>query len=141
MDCSDIVMGAARGYYHRIRDAYARGRHTPLVDTEWGGRDDLTAAAGWEKDGITTLIFRRRLMSSDGPDHSINGEMLVIWARGQTPGEYVSDSNHRLERENPVVSDFYTLDEYKYHGLGPQRGLLYIDFSAVRNEYAKGTFN
>lgn len=141
MDCSDIVMGAARGSYHRIRDAYARGRHTPKVDAEWGGRDDLTAAAGWEKNGVTTLIFRRKLAATDGPDHSIQGEMLVIYARGQSPGEYVSDPAHRLERNNPIVNDFYTLDEYKYHGLGPQRGLLYIDFSAVRKEYARGAFN
>ncbi|CAL8102783.1 unnamed protein product [Orchesella dallaii] len=141
MDCSDMVIGAARGSYHRIRDAYTRGRHSPKVDSEWGGRDDLTAAAGWERDGVTTLIFRRRLVSSDGPDHPINGEMLVIWARGQQPGEYVKDSTHHLEPNNPIISDFYTLDEYKYHGLGDQRGLLYIDFSAVRKEYASGAFS
>jgi hypothetical protein len=36
-------------------------RSTPRVDTFWGGKNDLTAAMGYEKDGITTILFRKKL--------------------------------------------------------------------------------
>lgn len=133
MDCTDMIIGAAKGGLSRIRDYYARGRHTPLLDSKWGGRDDITAATGWESNGVTTLIFRRRLQSRDGPDHSLDkGEMLVVWARGQEPDEYVRDAGHRLERHEHYVSRFYVQDELKYHGLGDQKGHLVLDFLARR---------
>ena len=136
MDCTDIVIGSAVGQYARIRDSYARGRHTPQPDAFWGGKDDLLAATGWE-DGssrTTTLIFRRRVRASDGPDHPLKGDLLLTYARGQQPGDVVQNPQHQLERGNPIVSDFYTLDEYKYHGLGEiQRGAKYMDFSATRD--------
>lgn len=141
MDCSDIIIGSVRGNYHRLRDSYARGRHTPLPDSIWGGRDDLIGAAGWERYGVTTIVFRRRMDSTDGPDHSIRGDMQVIWARGQEPGEVVSVPSHQLTPGNPVISDFYTRDEVKYHGLGSQRGYLFIDFDAVRKEYHSGSYS
>jgi hypothetical protein len=144
MDCSDIVMGSARGHFARIRDTYARGRHSPLPDSVWGGRDDLTAAGGWEINGITTLIFRRRMDSSydSSPgDHPIRGDMQVIWARGQQPGEIVQNSDHQLDRGNPTISQFYTEDEVKYHGLGGQRGMLEIDFDLLRKEFATGAYS
>ncbi len=65
-------------------------RSTPRRDTElWGGEDDLTAAVAFERDGETTVLFRKRLSASGGSDHSIeDGEMHVIWAMGQEPGEF-----------------------------------------------------
>ncbi|XP_021958125.1 uncharacterized protein LOC110854037 [Folsomia candida] len=141
MDCSDIIVGSARGNYHRIRDTYSRGRHTPLPDYIWGGRDDLIGAVGWEQYGVTTLAFRRRMDAADGPDHPIRGDMQVIWARGQEPGEVVPVPQHQLTPGNPTVSSFYTRDELKYHGLGSQRGFLFIDFDAVRQEFVNGRFS
>jgi len=141
MDCSDIILGSARGPYSRIRDSYSRGRHTPLPDSLWGGRDDLTAAMGWEdsSSGVTTLVFRRRIdRTGDGPDHPLTGDSLVIWARGQEPGETVADPDARLDPGSPTVSHFYTRDEPKYHGLGSQRGSLFIDFSALKKEFLPG---
>jgi len=118
MDCTDIVAGAAQGYYHRIRDYYARGRHTPSLDETWGGQDDITGATGWEKDGVTTLIFRRKILPKNATtagDHSLLGQLLLIWSRGQEP----------TEREN----QFYVRDELKYHGTGNgQRGSIVINF-------------
>jgi hypothetical protein len=129
MDCTDIIIGAAKSGLSRVRDYYARGRHTPLLDTKWGGRDDLTSATGWESNGVTTLIFRRKLKATDTPDHSLDkGEMLVIWSRGQEPDEIVQDPNTRLERGEEKVSRFYVQDELKYHGLADQRGFLFLDF-------------
>lgn len=36
-------------------------RSTPRVDSFWGGKNDLTAAVGFEKDGVTTIAFRKKL--------------------------------------------------------------------------------
>lgn len=61
MDCTDIIMGSAVAHYYRIEDYYTRDRSTPKVDRYWGGDDSLTAALGWEVDGVTTILFRRKL--------------------------------------------------------------------------------
>lgn len=63
MDCTDIVTGMAQGFYSRIQDQYTRDRSTPREDWYWGGSDSLTLASGFEQDGVTTIIFRRRLES------------------------------------------------------------------------------
>lgn len=34
---------------------------TPRLDSYWGGKNDLTAAMGFEKDGVTTILFRKKL--------------------------------------------------------------------------------
>lgn len=135
MDCTDIIIGTAKGGLSRIRDYYSRGRHTPQLDSTWGGKDDINAATGWESNGVTTLIFRRYLRARDTPDHSLDkGEMLVIWARGQEPDEIVRDPNARLEKNEHRVSRFYVQDELKYHGLADQKGVLTLDFLAHTNQ-------
>lgn len=84
MDCTDIVIGAARNQTSRVFDYYTRDRSTPRQDEFWGGANDLTASAGFEENGVTTIIFRRKLTSTDVTDHSIvNDLMHVIWARGE----------------------------------------------------------
>ena len=128
MDCIDLIMGGANGIHSRIRDYYTRDRSTPRLDTFWGGSEDITSATGWEKDGMTTLIFRRKVRSADEPDHNLEGELHVIWARGQEPGEYYHRPRSGLEIENPGVPEFYARDEIKYHGHGGQRGITRIDF-------------
>lgn len=135
MDCQDIILGAAVGSYSRIRDTYARGRHTPQPDRFWGGRDDLIGATGFEKNSKTTLIFRRKVKSRDGPDHPLKGDLIFVAARGQQPGEHVSDTKLQLEKGKSQISTFYTLDEYKYHGLGDtQRSFTYMDISSTRGQ-------
>lgn len=39
-------------------------RSTPRVDSFWGGKSDLTAAIGFEKDGMTTIAFRKKMKSN-----------------------------------------------------------------------------
>ncbi|CAL8142378.1 unnamed protein product [Orchesella dallaii] len=129
MDCTDIVIGTARGMLSRVRDYYTRDRSTPRLDTFWGGTEDITSATGWEMNGITTIIFRRKLKAMDPTDHSIAGTMHLIWARGQEHGEYVHLPKSGLEREKPSVPNFYAQDEIKYHGQSKQRGVRFIDFS------------
>lgn len=79
MDCTDIVIGSARGNTHRIHDYYTRDRSTPRLDSFWGGKDSLTAVMGFEKDGVTTIAFRRPLSGDDHfTDHEIiDGAMQV----------------------------------------------------------------
>ena len=79
MDCTDIIIGSARGMKHRIGDYYTRDRSTPRQDSFWGGRDSLTAAMGFERDGVTTILFRRKLEADNHfSDHDIiDGAMQV----------------------------------------------------------------
>jgi hypothetical protein len=61
MDCTDIIIGAARGTRSRVGDYYTRGRSSPERDEFYGGMESLTAAGGFEKDGYTYIIIRRKL--------------------------------------------------------------------------------
>ena len=61
MDCADIVIVAARGHTHRIRDYYTRDRSSPREDKFYGGDYSLTAAIAKESKGVTTAVFRRKL--------------------------------------------------------------------------------
>ncbi|KAK2722151.1 hypothetical protein QYM36_002636 [Artemia franciscana] len=130
MDCTDIVIGMARGSLSRINDFYTRDRSTPRVDTYFGGRNDLTGAFAEEKEDVTTFIFRRKTNASEPTDHSIlPGKMHVIWSKGQEPGQYKHVPKSGLEAGNSSVPDFYKPDELKYHGK-ENRGVVEIDFFA-----------
>lgn len=63
MDCADIVIGMARGQHSRVLDYYTRDRATPRKDSFYGGKDDITAAVGNEVNGMTSIKFRRRLVT------------------------------------------------------------------------------
>lgn len=129
MDCTDIVIGSARNQSSRILDYYTRDRSTPRQDSFYGGTSDLTATGGFEENGVTTIIFRRKLQSTDVADHSIvNDLMHVIWARGQEPGKYVHSPPSGLEKEQASNKNFYQPDELKYHGNKMQRGVTQINF-------------
>lgn len=129
MDCTDIVIGSVRGTYNKIGDYYTRDRSTPRQDSYWGGRNDLTAALGYESDGVTTILFRRKLAVRDAWDHPIEDEFMhVIWAKGQELGKYVHSPKSSLEAGNVSLKNFYKPDELKYHGHGRQRGMAIIDF-------------
>nr|XP_031827935.1 uncharacterized protein LOC116424971 isoform X3 [Nomia melanderi] len=129
MDCTDIIIGSARGNSHKIADYYTRDRSTPRKDDYWGGRDTLTAAMGFERDGVTTIMFRRKLAANEPTDHEIvDGNMQVIWAKGQEPGNYVHNPPSGIEKAKVSVKDFYKADELKYHGHGSQRGALTLNF-------------
>eukprot|EP00092_Neocalanus_flemingeri_P024776 GFUD01026865.1.p1 GENE.GFUD01026865.1~~GFUD01026865.1.p1 ORF type:complete len:678 (-),score=153.52 GFUD01026865.1:380-2230(-) len=118
----------ARGSTSRILDYYTRDRSTPQRDNFWDGDDDLTAAIGWEEDGETTIIFRKKLSANGPTDHSItNEEMHIIWATGQEQGMYSHSPASGLEAGNPSVPNFYHDDELKYHGKD-NRGVTTINF-------------
>ena len=88
----------------------------------------MTAALGFERDGETTILFRKKLNSEAFSDHSIvNDEMHVIWAIGQEPDNYFHAPQSGLEKGPAVVSDFYRADEIKYHGK-KKRGSLRLNF-------------
>ena len=61
MDCTDIVIGTAIGNEARVGDYYTRDRSTPRHDEYYGGTQSLTAALGREVDGVTTIMFRRKI--------------------------------------------------------------------------------
>lgn len=99
------------------------------MDSFWGGKSDLTATGGFEKDGVTTIIFRRKLESNEPTDHTISDDLMhVIWARGQEPGKYVHFPPSGIEKDEASVKDFYKPDELKYHGQRQQRGFTTLNF-------------
>jgi hypothetical protein len=63
MDCTDIVIGVARGNQYRVIDYYTRDRATPRKDSFYGGEDSLTGAVAKEVDGITYVKWRKPLQS------------------------------------------------------------------------------
>ncbi|XP_076320004.1 uncharacterized protein LOC143230387 [Tachypleus tridentatus] len=129
MDCTDIVIGVVRGKASRISDYYTRDRSTPRVDSYYGGTDSLTAAVGAEDNGVTTVLFRKKVKAKELTDHTIeNSLMNVIWAKGQEPGMYIHRPETGLEAGNAKITDFYRPDEIKYHGHGKQRGKLTLNF-------------
>lgn len=64
MDCTDIVIGVARGNQYRVFDYYTRDRATPRMDSFYGGEDSLTGAIAKEMDGMTIVKWRKTLESS-----------------------------------------------------------------------------
>jgi hypothetical protein len=117
MDCTDIVIGTARGNHSRIRDYYTMDRSTPQLDSFWGGEDDIQGATGWETDSKTILVFRKKVKSSDFVDHDLSGNLQMIWSKGQ----------ERFESD-PLDATFYANDDLKYHGYGSmQRGFTRIN--------------
>lgn len=117
MDCTDIVIGAARGMASRVGDYYTRDRSTPRTDDVYGGKSELALGTGFEENGVTTIIFRKKLVADVPTDHTLDDALThVIWAKGQEPTE--SSTN----------KDFYQPDEIKYHGHQMQRGVTQINF-------------
>ncbi|CAK8683065.1 unnamed protein product [Clavelina lepadiformis] len=122
MDCTDIVIGSVKGDLHRVQDMYTRDRSTPREDRFYDGTEDLTGSAGSQIDGLTTIVFRRKLEASHPSDHAIiNGQMTVIWAMGQGIDMYQHAPNTGLEDCTASDYRFYRHDEIKYHGTGPNR--------------------
>ena len=97
MDCQDIIIGKANGDLSNVGDYYTRDRSTPRRDDIYGGKDDLSAAAGWEEDGVTTIMFRRPVNPPDMTDNAFENNLHMIFAYGQ------------------ASADFYMEDELKYH--------------------------
>lgn len=80
MDCTDLVIGSAKGMYSRIGDYYTRDRSTPMFDPSYGGEDSLTAAIGEENGGFTNILFRRKLSSKSDKKVSIRKCTRVLFS-------------------------------------------------------------
>ena len=63
MDCTDIIIGVARGDQYRVIDYYTRDRATPRMDEFYGGQDGITAAIAKEENGVTYVKWRKPLQS------------------------------------------------------------------------------
>lgn len=129
MDCTDVVIGAARGMASRVGDYYSRDRSTPRVDEVFGGKSNLELGTGFEENGMTTIIFRKKLVATEPTDHTLDDALThVIWAKGQEPGSFVHVPAASSGNESPMPKDFYQQDEIKYHGHNAQRGVTQINF-------------
>ena len=83
MDCVDYVIGTVQdGSFSRVADYFSRDRRglqlisyyelkcylvflrsTPQPDSFYGGKDNLVGAIGWEEDGDTYIVFRKKVLA------------------------------------------------------------------------------
>jgi len=106
MDCQDIVIGKVRGDLSNIGDYYTRDRSTPRRDEFYGGKDDLTAAVGWEENGVTTIMFRKPINSADiHTDSNFESIITLIWAYGQHDHSFYVDDVLKYHGRNKGVRD------------------------------------
>jgi len=126
----------------RVGDYYTRDRSTPRFDEVFGGKSDLALGTGFEENGVTTIIFRKKLVATHPTDHTLDDALThVIWARGQEPTKYVHVPPSGLETEASSIKDFYQPDELKYHGHQSQRGYTQINFFGKTVESNKSNLN
>uniref|UniRef100_A0A1I7UX56 EGF-like domain-containing protein n=1 Tax=Caenorhabditis tropicalis TaxID=1561998 RepID=A0A1I7UX56_9PELO len=124
MHCSDMVVGMVANGRARIMDMYSPSKATPMEDSFFGGENSLTSAAAFQEDGVTTLVFRKKLIAEEKWDNSIvNGPMTVIWAKGADPMNYVHTTGGKPIQASP---EFFA-NAMKYHGKNA-RGVMTINF-------------
>ncbi|CAL2030907.1 unnamed protein product [Caenorhabditis brenneri] len=124
MHCADMVVGMVSNGRARIMDMYSPSKATPMEDSFFGGENSLTSAAAFQEDGITTLVFRKKLEAEEKWDNSIvNGPMVVIWAKGADPTNYVHTTGGSPIQAAP---EFFS-NAMKYHGKNA-RGVMTINF-------------
>ncbi|KHJ91378.1 DOMON domain protein [Oesophagostomum dentatum] len=124
MECTDMVVGSVIDGRGRVQDMYSPSKAPPRPDSIFGGSDSLTGAAAFSEDGLTTVVFRKKLHADDKYDHSIRGPMTVIWAKGADPNNYQHTTGGAPIQADP---NFFTSNSFKYHGRN-HRGVLTIDF-------------
>lgn len=73
------------------------------MDGFYGGRQDLTAALGYELDGQTVILFRRKLNGKARIFPSILPPLLPTWLF-QFPTFVLSEAELRLLTGQPSVS-------------------------------------
>ncbi|CAJ0932371.1 unnamed protein product, partial [Mesorhabditis belari] len=125
MACTDMVVGSVFDGRGRVRDMYSPSKASPRMDSFFAGEDDLSGAAAYSEDGVTTIVFRKKLNSNDPADHPIlPGPMTVIWAKGADSERYQHTTGGEPIKADPA---FFGTDLFKYHGKN-RRGVLTIDF-------------
>uniref|UniRef100_A0A0N5AE40 TIL domain-containing protein n=1 Tax=Syphacia muris TaxID=451379 RepID=A0A0N5AE40_9BILA len=128
-DCADFVIGSTLNGVVRIRDYFASSRLGPQLDLFYGGKDSLTAATIQQKDGVTTMIFRKPLQADDNADIPIvEGPMTLLWAKGDILGAEGKDHTFFKEEDNKNGS-IYLGDLIKYDGK-KNGGIVTVDFFA-----------
>ena len=91
--CLPVVMSINQRYIFILYCKHP-DRSTPRRDKVYGGQDDLTAAIGWEQDGVTTVMFRKPASGAEDSgkqDHNFGGQLTLIWAYGQTGVEFYKE--------------------------------------------------
>jgi hypothetical protein len=69
-----------------VEDMFSTGMFGPHPpDDKQGGTSDVTMVSGSEKDGVTIIEFKRKLVTGDTLDKPLKlGENKIIWAIGDT---------------------------------------------------------
>jgi DOMON domain-containing protein len=80
---ADMIFGYVKTSGAYVVDAYHPGPQTDNMhppDTELGGTNDITVFGGVEENYITTIEFKRALVTGDAYDHDfVIGDNRIIW--------------------------------------------------------------
>ncbi len=106
MDCTDMVVASVHIVHTFdevwVGDFYTKDRSTPMPDEIYKGRDHITAAYGFQKDGMTVVMFRK----------PITGETIFCFAwRTRIDEKQIVKSPHcrtRLAVFSPTVNGMHT---------------------------------
>jgi hypothetical protein len=85
MNGADIMVGSVASNTPTVNDYWAVGTVTPILDTNRGGTNGILEFNGEEVGGVTTIKFRRNLVSDDTNDIDITpGSRSIIFAYHRT---------------------------------------------------------
>ncbi|KAI6205754.1 hypothetical protein M3Y94_00828100 [Aphelenchoides besseyi] len=134
MSCADIVYAMVINETKlHIRDGYSRGdTSTPLPDEHFNGANSLSAAFGVQMVERTIVMFRRPISTYEPTDHSLDGRLFGIYAKGQKHGERKWIAETTLQNAKNRDRVFFREDEFAYHG-GDNRGTTTFDFVDSQN--------
>ena len=82
MQDADIILGFVKDGKATIADMYSTGPTGPHPpDEQQGGKNDVSVFGGSNKDGVTIIVFERKLDTGDAKDKVIKaGDNKIIWA-------------------------------------------------------------
>lgn len=82
MKDADIILGFVKEGKASVADMFSTGPTGPHPpDEQQGGKNDVTAFGGSNKDGVTIVEFERKLNTGDAKDKVIKtGDNKIIWA-------------------------------------------------------------
>lgn len=69
---ADIIIGKVETGVSSVDDYWAASFAQPVTDTALGDSRDVELISGMELDGVTTIVFRRKLIATDDHDRSIS---------------------------------------------------------------------
>ena len=133
MSGSDMVIGwvEPQGSVHIIDGYIQEGSRQHSADTNQGGTDDILEFGGSEKNGWTTIEFKRLLTTGDNKDQNIptQGEIEIIWAIGNSDNlndQHSQRGSGTINLTTGEVKEDFIPVLWPYHGIFMILGFIFM---------------